>query len=1401
MVGRPPIETWNRSELEDKYLKLYSSELELKKKNKNLENELKRYNTKLRKKIAGESSGSPNEYQTTINSLKHEKEILIQKISALKQQLLAYTTPQMRQVGINLLTSRPTNMTTLRAIMTSGERPSAKMVIGTGKWSNKNGEIINQQNDVISKGAQINNKQKLYPNNDETQKNNKITNSNSRGDRNVTTPTIDSQNLKNTDMELYNQLKVNYIKINRELRERNDETRFLQKQLEDKITLINNLQQELNLLTDENVVLKKEKKQSAKTLKELEKKIQLNLEDFDGNVESTPKLINNFETERNKIEKPLLEAEIRQLKDEIYSLKEINEKLIQNSFEQDNCGKVKIDQLNSLKGTIETLNEKVEELKNNNDELERKIQYLNIEKKAIERHLSNKEKNQDTKSSNLELKTILDELSQIKNINENTIQVDKNVNDLFVNINNMIDKYSTDIDISDDKEFEYKKMYEEVHEEMEKLRNLLVLQHNINEKQINEIELLKMNNNLLSEELTKRKMIIEENKTKYNLEINKLKRQINKKYSLPYNIDVSPGPLPLKGNEDISTINEMSVVLKGIQFNEKFKTNSQCVYFISLEFFNFEILTTPSFTGVSCSFEYTAIYDLMVSELLVYYMENEGIYIELYKIVGSECTKLGSNIIPLKSLFTSSKILDNEVIIYDIKDNIEIGTIKYNITLTDIIFECIKEGYKNLYFKNNITTIKNIELLERESIPNIIKNDDKINDELEKEAFLNDNIENNKNNIKIENDVVNLNHNKEIFEEENILPEYNKNSNKEPFKSNNLEENELFKKRLQNISDNDENRINKLPKTLHKTVLSNIEEETISQSSEKSDKDKEIPKIAINVDIYTLLSLSNITKNANITTFIAYQIPGHPAFLSEPIKGLNPIYNSHKEWNISLESNNISNLAKESIFIYIVDNDKYSKNVPDNNVFDEAVLCYTIIDTKNIDLNKPLYGDYDVYLGNGKKSDTKIRLAIYTGAKKDEKDFFDKPLTRSTIDNDNQKEKEENIKDNTLINDTISNDTNKKENYVNSEQSSTTSSETKTYVKSDTSNKSEINGNKIVENDNLSNEVEKLSLPEEVPPIPPPRKISQKAEGDSISSNSSVITVTEMNVNKTKNNIFLPPIRSSISSEISKNEIISNSEDEKLKEIKSSIVSFEDKSNSETTSIKSNKTNTSKSFSEKETKEHLKGVGFMSPLHYSISPSNSYASYASSNNGEKNGKLHNKKEPPLYNEEKMKSIKPITHSTTSNNNITNDNSKGGILNINILSFFTTENFYYIYGRNINFTIFFEWLIIDIDQDMCESKESFPISKYPNIPIIVNSKNEYILTKRQIELLEQWQELGSKLTFNMVSDPGNEGECDDIGTASFDLQYINIGHSIDIKVYTNDGDWIASINVEVNLQYT
>ncbi|CEF71284.1 Protein of unknown function DUF3250 family-containing protein [Strongyloides ratti] len=1396
MVGRPPIETWNRSELEDKYLKLYTSEFELKKKNKSLENELKKYNTKIRKKISGESNSTVNEYQTNINSLKHEKEILIQKIGALKQQLLAYTTPQMRQVGINLLTSRPGNMTTLRTLMTTGERPSAKMIIGTSKWSNKNTEINNQPNDIMNKNAQIDNKQNINYNNSDYSKNNKITNNN-KVEKNIQ-PTINSPNLQNPDMELYSQLKVNYIKINRELREKNDETNLLQKQLQDKINLINNLQEELNNLSDENVILKKEKKQSAKTLKELEKKIQLNLEDLDSNIESTQKLTNNFENERNKIEKPLLEAEIRQLKDEIYSLKEINEKLIKNSFEQDNCGKVRIDQLNSLKGTIEMLNEKVEKLKNNNDELERRIQYLNIEKKTIEKHLENKEEhNQDKKSSNIELKNILEEFSQIKNINKNTIDIDNNVNDLFVNINNMIEKYSKEDSNINDKEFEYKKMYEEVHEEMEKLRNLLVLQHNINEKQINEIELLKINNSLLSEELTKRKKIIEENKTKYNLEINKLKRQINKKYSLPYNIDVSPGPIPFEGNEDIGTINEMSVILKGIQFNEEFQINSQCLYFISLEFFNFEILTTPSFSGISCSFEYTAIYDLIVSELLVYYMENEGIYIELYKVVGSECTKLGSNIISLKSLFHSSKILDNEIIIYDIENKSQIGSIKYNIILTDIIFECIKEGYKKLYLKDNITTLKNIESLKQDTSLNTIKNNTKIKDKLEEEKFLNENIENDKFNTKIQKDILNWKSNKQISEDETISILNNKQLNIESIKENNSEENKILSNVLQNISNIDEDKIDEIPLTFNPTTLSNIEEESLSQSSEINDKNKINEEIIINVDIYGILTLSNITKNNDIVTFIAYQIPGHSAYLSEPIKGLNPIYNSHKVWNILLDYNNISNIIKESIFIYIVDDNKYKRNIPDNNVFDEAVLCYTIINIKNIDLNKPMYGDYETYLGNGKKSNTKLRLAIYAGPQKDEKDFFNKPLS-SLINNNKDKNNSEN---DILINNLTSNDKKKITNSSNSNPSSTTSSETKTYIKSEISSNSESYDNKIIQNNNLNQEKIKIPLSKQLFPIPPSRNVTQKKENDSTSSHSSIITVTEMNINNSKNESALPPIKSTIPLEILNNEMISNIDEKQINEIKDYTTSFDDKSNSEILSIKSDKTNSNKSIDKKENKEYVKGVGFMSPLHYSISPSNSYTSYTSTNDNKKKENILKKKEPSLYDNEKMKLIKPITHQTTLNKDILNNSTKGGILNINILSFYVTENFYYIYGRNINFNIFFEWQIIDIDQDMCESNESLSISNYPNIPIIVNSKNEYILTKRQIELLEQWQELGNKLTFTMVSDPGDEGECDDIGTSSFDLQYINVGHPIEIKIYNNDGDWIASMNVEVNLQYT
>uniref|UniRef100_A0A0N5C6V3 C2-C2_1 domain-containing protein n=1 Tax=Strongyloides papillosus TaxID=174720 RepID=A0A0N5C6V3_STREA len=1360
MVGRPPIETWNRGELEDKYLKVYYSEFELKKKNKFLENELKKQNTKIRKKIAGENNDESSEQQIAINSLKHEKEILIQKMTALKQQLLAYTTPQMRQVGLNLLTSRPTNMATLRTLMTTGGRHSAKMIIGTGKLNNKQNEEINDlQNVVIDKNVQLIDKEKISSNslnlhlndNDLTTENRMLNNGMAK--KSLGKESDNNVNMQNSEKEICSQLKINYIKVNRELRAKNDEAILLQKELEDKILMINNLQQELNNLVNENNILKKENKLSNKTLKDLEKKLQLNIEGMENNIQSPTDIMNNFENGKSKVEKPVLEAEIRQLKDEIHSLKEINERLIKNSFEQENSRKVKIDQLNSLKGTIETLNEKIGEFKSSNEELEKRIQYLNIEKKALEKHLTNISHNIDINKSNLELKTVLNELSQIGYSKENTINLNKNVNYLFDNINIMLKKYAEEDGLTDNKDYEYKKMFEEMHEEMEKLRNLLVLQHSINEKQVEEIKILKMNNRLLSEELTKRKLRIEEINTKHNLEINKLKGQINKKYDLPYNIDVYPGPFPSIQSHEIRTINEMSVILKGIQFDEGFFTNSQTIYFISLEFFNFEILTTPTFSGLSRSFEYTAIYDLLVSELLVYYMENEGIHVELYKVIGSDCSKLGSGIILLKSLFTTPKVLENDVIIYNLNDKVEIGSIRYNIILTDAIFECIKEGYKNLYFNDNIKDVI------KENISTQPLSNNKI-------------IEDNKNNINISSvdNSVPFNDTKQFIKKEKIPTIIDK--QKESSKSNTSKESK--KSTISKNSSKDKS-------------IQLISKPKKESNSESSDEELNVPEICINVDIYSISNITKITNNPNITTFIAYQIPGHQAFLSDPVKGPNPMYNCHKEWNISINNESINNLKKESIFIYIVDADKCSKTLSDNNIFEEAVLCYSNIDVNNMELNKPLYGDFDTYLGNGKKSEIKLRLAIYIGVRKEEKDFFDKPLGNFIDEN----KKEEFVKDNTL-------NKNNMDIYGSSKTSSTTSSDTRTYTKNDSpkEDRKESHNNKISYENSLVKTSIKKTLPKQLKPIVVPR--TQKVNEESASSNSSIVTVTEMKVGDSKSLDSLPQITTSINVYNSDNE--NDTDVEKSTERGNFINSPEVKSCLDSNSLKSDKTSVSKSSDRNETPHYKKGVGFMSPLHHSISPSNSITSNSSFIKSEKKVKLLKKKEPSLYDNEMMKSIKPITHYSTSMNNNENDASQKATLYINVMSFFTTENFYYIYGNNIKCKVFFEWQIIDINHDLCETKQSFPIPRYPNIPVFMENKNKYILTNRQVELLEQWQELGNKLTFTMVSDPGDDGECDDIGMASMDLQYIGIGHLIELKVFSNEGDWVASVNVDVNINY-
>ncbi|VDO63094.1 unnamed protein product [Haemonchus placei] len=180
------------------------------------------------------------------------------------------------------------------------------------------------------------------------------------------------------------------------------------------------------------------------------------------------------------------------------------------------------------------------------------------------------------------------------------------------------------------------KMYADLYDELEKVRNMLLIQHNINQKQTTEI-------NLLQEEM-------EAVKVRYETKLKEMRDKVVEKQkkvlvleeqirSIAYG---TQKPIPIRPVNELST--DLSIMFTSI------------TYFLSLEFFDFELQTTPMLTKQTNALDFTTIYSVVVSNLFVHYIETNGITIELYSPQNTAYKLLAAGVVNLKPLLQERSV-------------------------------------------------------------------------------------------------------------------------------------------------------------------------------------------------------------------------------------------------------------------------------------------------------------------------------------------------------------------------------------------------------------------------------------------------------------------------------------------------------------------------------------------------------------------------------------------------------------------------------------------------------------------------------------------------------------------------------------------------------------------------
>uniref|UniRef100_A0AC35G4K3 RPGR-interacting protein 1 first C2 domain-containing protein n=1 Tax=Panagrolaimus sp. PS1159 TaxID=55785 RepID=A0AC35G4K3_9BILA len=603
MPIRPSVETWNRGELEDKFYRQYDQLIAVKKRNNELENKLRLSSSRIRQAL---ESGNASETEERNRELERENRLLAQKLKALRHQLIAYTRPQAHNTTLNFLTSRSTGRPRSGVPAESGRPPQGQEEKGETHGTS-DGTTTHVQRPAVD-------------------------------DRHVHIVTPNHSHITSEPIPATEE-KQQIIKLYRENREKDEEI------------------DELNSRLSKNV----EKLETLRT--EYDKVIQ-ELENSNLRVNQLQKTINQKPQESID----LVEKELALLKQENKVLKAANDRFVHNSLIDSNSTKETSTELQALQKHVQEVEMKVTEIENENKQLTKKLKSAESEKKSIsskykklkEKIAKKEEQRKEQAASLLPLQTQKEEIEEnesdeiASSVASSPIQrhkpprqskhrhsnnhhrtfepsvLDRVFEDVASIVNSHISR--TESSASLDNEFgantKWRQMYESVYSELEKLRNLLMIQHRVAERQKKEILILNDSNESNKHEYEKKlgEFVLELNRRAKRIEIleNQLRSIANGATDFDRSVLSQTSEKPFIDIPTTLSTTEMTLRLKKLTITEtglKHTSSIDPMLFLSLEFFDFELQTTPLIQGPEIVFEYSTVYDIVISNLFIHYIE------------------------------------------------------------------------------------------------------------------------------------------------------------------------------------------------------------------------------------------------------------------------------------------------------------------------------------------------------------------------------------------------------------------------------------------------------------------------------------------------------------------------------------------------------------------------------------------------------------------------------------------------------------------------------------------------------------------------------------------------------------------------------------------------------------
>ena len=161
--------------------------------------------------------------------------------------------------------------------------------------------------------------------------------------------------------------------------------------------------------------------------------------------------------------------------------------------------------------------------------------------------------------------------------------------------------------------------------------------------------------------------------------------------------------VPTRPSEtDVGMATRLSMKLTGIKF---VNARGAASIFMSLEFFDFELQTTPVLRAVDQTLDYTTEYNVVVSNLLIHYLQTvgrekvtvhiplfqNGISIELYRAKSTSYEFLGAGTVSLNELLArkQNSLMGGDLPLRDIETGTVLATISYELATTNELSQAL----------------------------------------------------------------------------------------------------------------------------------------------------------------------------------------------------------------------------------------------------------------------------------------------------------------------------------------------------------------------------------------------------------------------------------------------------------------------------------------------------------------------------------------------------------------------------------------------------------------------------------------------------------------------------------------------------------------------------------------